>query len=78
MLDKVPWSDKMNIEMKKEQAVKIRDRIWAEAWNEYKNEYTMQEMAGILGTSLPTFFRAIKKVEEAKSSKKLKKIKCHE
>jgi len=57
------------MKMKKELKVKIRNKVWARAWSEYKSDYTMQQMAEILGASLPTFFRAIKK-EYGKSKKR--------
>jgi len=46
--------------MKKEQKILIRDWAWRMAWKEFKNKYTMAELADAFDTSLPTFFRVMK------------------
>ncbi len=48
----------------------IRNWAWKLVWKEYKNKYTMQELADALDASLPTFFRAVnKKVGKTKKVK---------
>lgn len=55
--------------MKKETQVKIRNKAWLYVWNEYKNEYTMKELAEIFNTSLPTFFRGVKSKYKKRNKK---------
>lgn len=52
--------------MKKDKKMEIRNTAWRTVWEEYKGEYTMEELAEILNASLPTFFRAVKKVDNKK------------
>lgn len=53
--------------MKQEKEKEIQQCAWGKAWDEYKAEYTMKEIAKALKTNLPTFWRVIKKYVEQKS-----------
>jgi len=51
--------------MKKDRQVEIQEDVYKYAWNKYKNELTMDELVKkIFKTSLPTFFRRVKKNNE--------------
>jgi len=47
--------------MKRSREKDIKATILQKIWNEYKNEFTMRELAKILGIPMPTFYRALKR-----------------
>jgi DNA-binding transcriptional regulator LsrR (DeoR family) len=52
--------------MKRKFKIQIKADVAQYAWEKYKNELTMVELAKILGISLPTFFRLLKRKSQPK------------
>jgi DNA-binding transcriptional regulator LsrR (DeoR family) len=52
--------------MKRRFKIQVKSDIVQYAWEKYKNELTMAELAKILGLSLPTFFRLLKRKSQQK------------
>ena len=53
--------------MKKEHQLKIKRDVYNYAWDKYKNEYTMQELAiEVFNASLASFYRRIEKINKGR------------
>jgi DNA-binding transcriptional regulator LsrR (DeoR family) len=52
--------------MKRKFKIQVKSDVVQYAWEKYKNELTMAELAKILGLSLPTFFRLLKRKSQQK------------
>ena len=48
---------------KEQEKNEIRNEFWWKIWQEYKNQFTMEEMAEIFDISLATFWRGVKNFE---------------